>query len=101
MLTPPPPSGVPTEMEAFSGRSAFCTPKQLGPTRRTPPARAAATASACSFAPSAPVSAKPALSTTAAVTRLSAAERTMPGTVAAGVAITARSTWPGTSRRSA
>ena len=100
MVTPPPPRGVPAAIEAFSGRSAFCTPKQLGPTSRTPPARAAATASSCSLAPSSPVSAKPALSTTTAATPWPAAERTMPGTVAAGVAITARSTWPGTSRRS-
>ena len=99
MLTPPPPRGVPAAIEAFSGRSAFCTPKQLGPTRRTPPARAAATASAWSFAPSGPVSANPALSTTTALTFWSA-ERMMSGTVAAGVTMTARSTWPGTCRRS-
>ena len=99
MLTPPPPGGVPAAMEAFSGRSAFCTPKQFGPTMRTPPARAAATASAWSSDPAGPVSANPALSTTAAVTFASAAARRMPGTLAAGVAMMARSTWPGTSRR--
>src|SRR5258707_15785421 len=84
MLTPPPPRGAPAEIEAFSGRSAFCTPKQLGPTRRTPPDRATATASACSLAPAGPVSAKPALSTTTALTPLAAAAAMMSGTVAAG-----------------
>ena len=99
IVTPPPPRGVPAAIEAFSGRSAFCTPKQLGPTSRTPPARAAATASSCNRAPSPPVSANPALSTTTAATPLAAASRTIPGTVAAGVATTARSTSPGMSRR--
>src|ERR1700722_5779975 len=101
MLTPPPPRGSPVAMEAFSGRSAFCTPKQLGPTSRTRPARAAASARACSAAPSGPVSAKPALSTTAALTRWAAAASMTAGTLAAGVATMARSMGPGTSRRSA
>src|SRR6476660_6258175 len=100
MLTPPPPRGAPAEIEAFSGRSAFCTPKQLGPTRRTPPDRATATASACSLDPAGTDSAQHALGATAAVTALAAAATMMSGTVAAGVAMTARSISPGTSRRS-
>ena len=97
MLMPPPPRGEPAEMDAFSGRSAFCTPKQFGPTSRTPPARAAATASACSLAPAGPVSANPPLSTTVVATPLAAASATMSGTVAAGVR--SRPGRPGPGRR--
>ena len=97
--TPPPPRGRPAAIEAFSGSREFCTPKQLGPTSRTPPDRAAATASACSFAPSSPASAKPALSTTAAATLLPAAARMMPGRWRRAWPRTARSTGPGTSRQ--
>ena len=98
-LSPPPPAGVPAAIEAFSGRSQFWTPKQLGPAIRTPPARAAAIISSCSRAPSGPTSAKPPLMTTAAGTPLAAASRITWGTAAAGTTITARSTSPGTSAR--
>jgi hypothetical protein len=35
-VIPPPPGGSPVAIDALSGRSQFWTPKQLGPTMRTP-----------------------------------------------------------------
>ena len=85
---------APAAIDAFKGRSASYMPKQLGPTSRTPGPRSGDRLAG-------PVSANPALRTTTAATPLPVAARTISGMVAAGVAMTARSTSPETSHRSA
>ena len=72
-------------------------PRQFGPTIRICPARASSRISCSNFTPSSPISLKPAEITTAPFTPASTHSRMMPGTVGAGVTMTARSTGSGTS----
>ena len=77
--------------------SVFTIPRQLGPMRRIPAARQTASSSRWRWAPSGPVSAKPAEMTTIARTPLAAHSPAASTTYGAGRASTARSTGPGTS----
>jgi hypothetical protein len=95
----PPAGGVPVAIDALRPALQFCTPKQLGPTTRTPPAWAASTAARWSAAPSGPASANPPEITIAAPAPAAAASAMTPGTAAAGTTRTARSTPPGMSWR--
>ncbi len=67
-------------------------PMQFGPTRRMAPARARRSTSACSAAPPAPVSAKPADATTATGTPAATQSSTADGTRSAATISRARST---------
>ncbi len=82
---------------ALSLAKGLITPKQFGPTKRTLPRRASASVSCSSCAPAAPISLKPAEMMTAPPTPASPHSRMTPGTVAAGVTTTARSSLPGAS----
>jgi len=77
--------------------SVLTMPRQLGPIRRMPAARQTASSSRWRSAPSGPISAKPAETTTMARTPLAAQSRAAWTTEGAGTASTARSTGPGTS----
>ncbi len=70
---------------------------QLGPTSRTPPARAASTRATWRAAPSGPVSAKPLDITTATGTPAAAQPATASITASAGSTTSARSIGPGAS----
>src|SRR6185503_9966688 len=72
--------------------SVLTIPRQFGPTRRRPLARASRTISACAAAPSLPVSARPEDRITAAPTPAAAQSTTTSRTPYAGTATTARST---------
>jgi hypothetical protein len=76
--------------------SVLTTPRQFGPTSRSPRALASRTISAWAAAPSPPVSARPEVRMTAAPTPVSAHSATTSRTCPAGTAITARSTGSGT-----
>ncbi len=82
---------------AFNPMPGRMMPRQLGPSTRSPWRRAFSSSARSSAAPAGPVSEKPALTTTAARTPAAPHCSMIPGTVAAGVAITARSTLRGTS----
>ncbi len=75
----------------------FISPRQLGPTSRMPERRRPSRMRASRAMPAAPISRKPAESTITPLTPAAAQASINPGTVAAGVAITARSTASGTS----
>ena len=77
--------------------SVLMTPRQLGPSSRTPKRRAARSVAADRAVPSGPDSAKPAEMTMTACTPLRPHSSTMPGTSAAGTTTMARSTGPSTS----
>ena len=79
---------------AFSPASGAIRPKQFGPMMRMEPR--AARISRSSSTPRGPASLKPAEIMIAAGTFAAAHSATTPGTVSAGVTITARSTGPGT-----
>ena len=81
---------------AFRPLWGIITPRQLGPMRRILPLRASAKTCRSSSTPAGPVSLKPAEMMTAPGTPASAHSRMRPGTVAAGVVMTARSTGSGT-----
>ena len=76
---------------------ALHIPLQFGPTKRMPASLAAATISAWRCSPSTPLSAKPALMTTAARMPFAPHSRSTRGAAAAGTVTTARSIDPGTS----
>ena len=94
-----PAGGNTGENVAFSSTlgSAFSSPMQLGPIMRMPASRTIVRSSASRARPSTPVSEKPALMTTSALTCFAIASWTTADTLAAGTAITARSMSPGTS----
>jgi hypothetical protein len=71
-------------------------PRQFGPTMRMRPRRASSASWCSSSSPGAPVSLNPAEVTIALVTPASTHSRTIDGTMAAGVTMTARSTRSGT-----
>src|SRR5262249_5787474 len=91
-----PGSAAPRAKVAFSPSAGRAMPRQLGPTSRTPQRRAFSRSARSSFAPSAPTSANPAVITTAERTPALPHSSITPGTVLAGVAMTARSTGAGT-----
>ena len=93
-----PAGGNTGEKVAFSSTlgSAFSSPMQLGPIMRAPASRTIVRSSASRARPSTPVSEKPALMTTSALTCFTMASWTTAETLAAGTAITARSMSPGT-----
>ncbi len=72
-------------------------PMQLGPTMRIPAERTSSSSSVSSLTPSSPISEKPALMTTRALTPLSAHSCTTGITNRAGTTITAMSTESGMS----
>ena len=80
---------------AFRPLWGFITPRQLGPMIRMAPFLASSMTLCSSSTPAGPVSLKPAEMMTAPGTPASAHSRMRPGTVAAGVVITARSTFSG------
>ena len=82
---------------SVSFAEALHMPLQFGPTKRMPASRAAATRSAWRSGPPSPLSAKPALITTAARMPLAPHSRSTPGAAAAGTVTTARSTGSGMS----
>ena len=84
---------------ALSPASVRMSPRQFGPRIRTPPRFAAASIASWSVRPSLPASANPLESTAAALIPARAASSITPGTVAAGVTTTARSTFPSSSLR--
>ena len=96
-----PDSGITAARDALSATagSAFTTPSEAGPTTRIPYRRAASSSCADRARPSAPASANPREQMTRECTPFAAASSTTAATSSAGTAITARSTWPGTSRR--
>jgi hypothetical protein len=81
-------------LRPFGGR---ITPRQLGPTIRMSWSRAISLISRSSSAPSSPTSRKPADTMMSPSTPALPHSSTMPGTVGAGVAMTARSTSASTS----
>ena len=92
--------GMSGDSDALSDRagSVLMRPKELGPTIRIPDPRARRTSSAWSSSPPAPPpSPKPALTMSRASTSAAAHSSTTLSTFSAGTAMTARSTWPGTS----
>ena len=95
-----PPGGKTGENDAFSRTSALMlsSPMQLGPTIRIPYPRAFSTRAFCRVRPSPPVSAKPAVITTSALTPAAAQSSTADRTASGGTAMTARSTSAGSSR---
>ena len=76
--------------------SGFITPRQFGPMIRMPPRRACSMIRRSSSTPSGPISLKPAEMMIAPWTPASTHSPMMPGTVGAGVTMTARSTGSGT-----
>ncbi|MCY1359989.1 hypothetical protein D9M69_465950 [compost metagenome] len=83
------------EKVAYTWRAMFMKPRQLGPTSRTPAARALSPSRACAAAPSAPTSAKPEENSTTPFTPAAMASSSAPSTSADGTARMARSTgWP-------
>ena len=74
-------------------------PSEFGPMSRTPPAAARARSSRSRAAPSAPISRKPAVITTAAFTPLRPHSSITSAAAAAGTVSTARSTGPGISSK--
>jgi len=76
---------------ALSLADVLATPRQLGPRKRTPAARARPTVCSSSAKPAGPVSLKPAEMTTAAWVPLSPRAPIASGTSGAGRTITARS----------
>ena len=82
---------------AFRPETGLITPRQLGPMMRIFPRWASANISLSRAAPFSPISLNPADMTIAPFTPLSTHWRITPGTVGAGVTITARSTSSGTS----
>ena len=86
---------------ASSPLSVRMRPMQFGPSRRTPPRRAALSIAASCARPCGPASPKPLLSTTAARMPAAAASSMIFATVRAGVAMTASSTGPGNLRKPA
>jgi len=84
---------------AFSPVMGFMTPRQLGPMMRMWPLRAILRICCSSAAPSGPVSLKPAEMMIAAWTPTATHSSMMPGTVGAGVTMTARSTGSGMAAR--
>ena len=91
---PPSRAGVRAKV-ALSPTSVRISPREFGPSTRTPWRFAAATSSAWSERPPSPASPKPLESTTAALMPALPASSITPGTEAAGVTITARSTLRG------
>ncbi len=81
---------------AFTPVTGFITPKQFGPMMRMPPRRACSSTWRSNSTPAGPVSLKPAEMMTAPGILMSAQELIMPGTAAAGVVTTTRSTFSGT-----
>ena len=77
---------------ALSRADGRSTPRQLGPMRRMPPRRAAATISSCSRRPSSPISEKPAEMMIAWPTPAAAASGIRAGMKRGGMATTMRST---------
>ena len=77
--------------------SVFATPMQLGPIIRAPAARTRSRSAVSRARPAGSISPKPAVMTTMAGTAFARHASTAPSTHAAGTAITARSTAPGTS----
>ncbi len=75
------------------------SPMQLGPSRRTPLARASLSSSACRWRPASPVSAKPSLKMVTTGTRFSQHWATAPSTASVGTMMKAWSTATGTARR--
>ena len=106
---PSPPDWVSTPTRPGSGRcgayvaarltpgAVDMMPRQLGPTTRTPAARAAFSSFASSLAPAGPTSEKPGESTTIALTSAAGQSRATSRTSSAGTTTTSRSTGPGTS----
>jgi hypothetical protein len=94
-----PAGGCPGEKVASSAMSGavLSTPRQLGPTRRMPASRQMCSSSAWRPSPSDPASPNPAESTTSARTPLRSHARAASTTSGAPRAITASSTWSGTS----
>ncbi len=84
---------------AFSPVMGFIMPRQLGPTMRMLPWRAIFRICCSSAAPSGPVSLKPAEMMIAAWTPTATHSSMTPGTVLAGVTMTARSTGSGMADR--
>jgi hypothetical protein len=89
---------MPAAKVALSFPPGAMTPRQFGPTMRIRPRRASARIWRSSSTPAAPVSLKPAEIMMAPRTPALAQSRMMPGTLAGGVTMTARSTLSGTAR---
>ena len=81
---------------AFNPARGLITPRQLGPMMRMRPRLASSSTWRSSSAPALPASLKPAEMMIAPFTPAATHSRTTPGTVLAGVTITARSTLSGT-----
>ncbi len=78
--------------------ATLTTPRQFGPSSRSPPARATATIASCRSRPTASASAKPAEKMVAAVTPLSIQPAMASGTSRAATMMKAWSTGPSTAR---
>ena len=83
--------GMRRENEAFMRMAVLITPRQLGPSSRTPPRRQMAISSSSRARPSEPASLKPEATTTTAPAFLATASLAAAGTISAGTAITTRS----------
>ena len=100
LMKPTEPGGaIPAANVALSPATGFMTPRQFGPTTRIPAACASASTRRSSSAPASPTSRKPAEMMMTPRTPLAAHSATRPGTLGAGVTMTARSTASGMAAR--